>query len=86
MESQNNDYRYTPDDLADAVSALLEYLGKDQKNIDLKTAQVRAASAMLHSLADKSGGAVIAGCCTQGCCDDDVLELVSNPNPVQKKQ
>lgn len=32
-------------------------------------------------LADLSRAGMIAGCCTQGCCDDSVLALISNPQP-----
>src|SRR4051812_33035945 len=32
-----------------------------------------AKRAMLSTLAEISGGNLIAGCCTQGCCDDDAF-------------
>ncbi len=37
-----------------------------------------AKRAMLSTLAQISGGTMIPGCCTQGCCDDDGIAAVIN--------
>ncbi|MDX1121810.1 hypothetical protein GOL29_27985 [Sinorhizobium medicae] len=34
--------------------------------------------AMLSTLAEISGGKLILGCCTQGCCDQSALEISVN--------
>jgi hypothetical protein len=39
----------------------------------------KARTAMLKALADISGGRLIRGCCTQGCCDQSAQELVVRP-------
>jgi hypothetical protein len=33
---------------------------------------------MLNHLASLSDGVLIAGCCTQGCCDDDAMAALIN--------
>jgi hypothetical protein len=37
-----------------------------------------AKRAMLSALAEISGGKLILGCCTQGCCDDDAMAALIN--------
>lgn len=37
----------------------------------------KAKQAMLHSLAELSGGELLRGCCTQGCCDDEAQAMIS---------
>ena len=39
-----------------------------------KTDLIRAKRAMLDELASMSGGGLVAGCCTQGCCDPEAQE------------
>lgn len=39
---------------------------------------IQAKRAMLNHLAELSGGALILGCCTQGCCDDDAIAALIN--------
>ena len=39
----------------------------------------RAKIAMLDYLADLSGGRLLKGCCTQGCCDPGAQEWIINP-------
>ena len=68
-------YRYSTDDLDSAVRALMEQFSKD-KSKDARVANVRAAAAMLHRLGEASGDVVIKGCCTQDCCDKEVLKLI----------
>jgi hypothetical protein len=48
--------RYTPADLEEAVSALLKKLAAGKPRTSGRVLRVQAAAAMLHSLADKSGG------------------------------
>lgn len=67
---------YSPADLEEAVNVLLSTMAKGKAS-DTRVLRVQAAAAMLHSLADKSGGAVIAGCCTQGCCDALALKMIA---------
>jgi hypothetical protein len=38
---------------------------------------IRARQAMLDSLAAASGGRLLAGCCTQGCCDGGAQLLIT---------
>lgn len=78
MADKNGSYLYTPEDLEVAARAMLAQLASDSSVKDSQTANVRAAAAMLHSLAAASGGAVIKGCCTQGCCDSAVLKMIED--------
>jgi hypothetical protein len=40
---------------------------------------LRAKQAMLNELAEISGGKLLLGCCTQGCCDPGAQLLVCDP-------
>lgn len=75
--NQDTEYSYTPEDLDGAVRAMLEHMSTD-KATDTKTANVRAAAAMLQALGKASGGVVIKGCCTQGCCDEVVFKMIED--------
>jgi hypothetical protein len=68
---------YTPADLEEAVNVLLKTLAAGKSTQNLRVLRVQAAAAMLHSLGDKSGGAVLRGCCTQGCCDALALKMIN---------
>ena len=68
---------YSPGDLEEAVDVLLKTLESGRSDQNSRLVRVKAAAAMLHSLGDKSGGAVIAGCCTQGCCDALALKMIA---------
>jgi hypothetical protein len=74
--SKGSEKLYSPADLEEAVNVLLKTLaaGKPQQNS--RVLRVQAAAAMLHNLGEKSGGAVIRGCCTQGCCDTLALNMI----------
>jgi len=39
---------------------------------------LQAKRAMLSTLAEISGGQMLAGCCTQGCCDDGAIDALIN--------
>jgi hypothetical protein len=39
---------------------------------------IQAKRAMLNHLANLSDGVLIAGCCTQGCCDPDAMDALIN--------
>jgi hypothetical protein len=45
----------------------------------------KAKAAMLKTLAEISGGRLLLGCCTQGCCDPTAQDWVINPAPKTKK-
>ncbi len=39
---------------------------------------IQAKRAMLNHLAELSDGVLLAGCCTQGCCDPDAIDALIN--------
>ena len=67
---------YTPKDLDKAVRKLLDTLAKSNPRESNLNNHVVAAASFLHSLGRVSGGMVIAGCCTQGCCDLATLRIL----------
>jgi hypothetical protein len=74
--ARNEPQPYTPQQLDSAVRALMLELAT-QGGGDAVESNVRAAAAMLHRLAEFSDGAVIRGCCTQGCCDEVALKIIA---------
>ena len=66
---------YKPKDIDDAVRSLLDYMGSP-RSMSSKALRVRAGAVMLHKLASASGGNVIAGCCSQDCCDIATLKMI----------
>jgi hypothetical protein len=42
---------------------------KATKNVYTREDILQAKASMLGKLAELSGGVLVAGCCTQGCCD-----------------
>jgi hypothetical protein len=43
-----------------------------------------ARQKMLDHLAEISGGELILGCCTQGCCDKEAQEFFVSLSPAEK--
>src|SRR5215831_1287650 len=58
----------------------LDYKALDELTTPLYSRQdmLEAKRAMLSTLAELSGGKVILGCCTQGCCDDAASAALIN--------
>lgn len=54
----------------------------EERKAGRKLSKDDLARALGRALADLSRAGMIApGCCTQGCCDESILDLVSNPQP-----